>query len=360
MRPMDRSGTARAWRAAALAVLLTGGVAWAEEQRPARRTFTRRGVYFFEGPKRSPMAGLGQRGDHESNRLALDDDRSVATWDPHGRKLVIKNTHEYEDETQIACVLLLGTGTTESGKTVPTGVHLMVYKDEDEFVTTIHGHVVVREGMRQADFLSLQVVLDDGKTRTVALTKSIGLRAVREPFEDSTLASLIGLVGVDNLEGQEVDITKPGARLADGSVGLGRGFFSKLVLRAQLIALDGARPVPPGTPWTEVFRTGGFELRLTALSSLLPQEPWPRNLFLLGLEEIPVLRPLKEEGLADGQTVAFTFRDGKGTVRLGNDSAPVADAAEAVRRYLEFDFVGGIIRHQLQQRLTGGAAPRAD
>ncbi len=344
-----------AWRGAiAVALLLSGGGADAQDApRPPIETFRGRGVFFFAGPKRSPMAGFGARGPYHSNRVALDDAHTTATWDAHGRKLVIRNTREYDDETQVACVTLLGTAQgAESGAEVPVGVHFMIYKEDDEFTTTIHGHPVVREGMRQADLLGLQVVLDDGETRQVALTLSDALRAVYEPFESSAFARVIGLVGVDNLEGQEVDITRPGARLADGSVGIGRGFLSKLVLRAQLIALDGARPVPPGTPWIKAFEQGGYELRLTALSSLLPQEPWPRNIFLLGLEGIPLLRPLAEEGLADGETLAFTFRDGKGTIRLGGRSAPVEDAVEAVRRYLEFDCVGGIIRYQLEQRLT--------
>jgi hypothetical protein len=354
-------------RALTLAALLAtaglgapAGEARADAAKAPVQQLCGRGVFFFDGPKRSPMAGLGQRGEFASNRVALDDVVTTATWDANARKLVIRNTAAYEDETQVACVLLLGTArSTLTEQEVPVGVHLMVYKDEEEFVTTIHGHVVVREAVHHPDLLGIQVVLDDGRTRTVALTLSTALQALKEPFQDSAAARLIGLVGVDNLEGQEVDITRPGARLADGSVGMGRGFLTKLVLRAQLIALDGARPIPPGTPWTDVFRTGGYELRLTALSSFLPQEPWPRNLFLLGLDEIPILRPLAENGLEDGQTLSFTFREGKGTITLGDRSAPVEDAPEAVRRYLEFDFVGGIIRYQLEQRLMR-AAERAN
>jgi len=335
--------------AAALSALAPARAGEAEAGAP--REFQRRGVYFLEGHVRSPLAGLGPRGEFAANRLALDDDRTRARWDPRGRKLVLTNTTRYEEETQVACVLVLGTGTSESGEQVPIGVHLSVYKQDDEFVTTMHGHVTVREGIEHADFLPLQVVLDDGQRRTVALTKTIGLRAVRNPFEDSTLATVIGLKGVDNLEGAEVDITQPGAHLADGSVGMGRGFLSKLVLRAELISLDGSRPLAPGQPWAEIFGQGAYELRLTALSSLLPKEPWDRNVFLLGLDDVAMLRPLRADGLADGQTLSFVFRGGEGTIRFAGQTHVVKDAAEVVRRYLEFDFVGGIIRHQLERRL---------
>jgi hypothetical protein len=321
---------------------------------PARvkRQFNKRGVYFFKGPQRCPLAGLGKRGDYDSNRLALDDNHSLVTWDSAGRKLVLRNTRSYSEETQVGGILLLGTGTTAKGKQVPVGVHLSISKEKNAFVTSIHAHVSVREKIKQGSFLGLQVVLDNGIKRTVALTKTRGLQALRKPFADSTLALIIGLKGVDNLEGQKIDFTKPGARLADGSVGIGHGFLSKLVLQAQMVSLDGSKPLAAGENWANLFNTGGYQLRLTALSSLLPSDVWKRNLFLLGLEGIPILKNLEKNGLEDGQTLTFTFRSGAGTIGLDTKSHPVPDAAEAVRRYLEFDFVGGIICHQMRQRLT--------
>ncbi|RMG16758.1 MAG: hypothetical protein D6731_05530 [Planctomycetota bacterium] len=321
-----------------------------------RQTWRRRGVYFFEGPYRSPMAGMGTRSAYATNRVALDDDRSVASWDPAGRKLVLRNTHAYADETQIACVLLLGEGTTSAGQTVPVGVHLNVSKEGAEFVTSLHAHVAVREGVRTALLLPCQVVLDDGARRRVALTLTDALRVLREPFSDSFLATIIGLEGVDHLAGRSVDLARPGARLADGSVKLGHGPLATKVLRATFVALDGAQPLPPGRPWATIFARGGYELRLQATSSLLPSGPWKRNIFLLGLEEVPILASVRREGLADGQTLAFTFREGRGAVRLDDRSWPVPGAAEVVRRYLEFDFIGAIVAHQLRLRLAGTPA----
>ncbi len=337
--------------------LILAGPATAQGD-PAKRTrqFNKRGVYFIKGPQRCPLAGLGTRGDFDSNRLALDDNRSLVTWDPDGRKLVLRNTRSYGEETQVGGLLLLGAGTTTKGKQVPVGVHLSIYKEANAFVTSIHAHVSVREEIKQGSFLTLQVVLDNGIKRTVALTKTRGLQALRKPFADSTLALIIGLKGVDNLEGKQIDISKPSARLADGSVGVGRGFLSKLVLRAQMISLDGSKRLTAGQDWANIFNEGGYELRLTALSSLLPDDVWKRNLFLLGLEGIPILKGLEKDGLSDGQTLGFTFRGGAGTIRLGKKSHPVPEAAEAVRRYLEFDFVGGIICHQMRQRLIRSQA----
>jgi hypothetical protein len=322
------------------------------------QTFDKRGVYFFEGPNRSPLAGLGDRPANHSNRIVLDDGRSSVTWDAHGRKLVFTNTYPYPDETLIGGVMLLGSGFTAQGATVPIGVHLRIFKEENTFEPIVHAHVTVRQAVKQADFLPLQVVLDNGVKRTVALTKTIGLRSVREPFDQSTLAKVIGLKGVDNLEGQTVDTAKPGAAIADGSVALGHGFFSKMILNARLISLDGSKVLEAGEPLSKVFEQGGYELRLTALSSLLPQEMFARDLFLLGLDRIPILQTAKKNGLQDGQTLVFTFRDGKGTVSLAGKSADVPNPAEKVRRYLEFDFLGAIMCDRMAQRMLSDSTSK--
>jgi hypothetical protein len=353
-RAIATSALALAWL-----LLLAAGSASADPpkrnesfRKNPKQTWTKRGVYFFAGPYKSPLAGLGARGDYACNRIALDNDSTRATWDPHARKIVIRNTREYEDETLIADVMLTGHGTTIRGERVPLGVHLRVFKEDDEFAPVVHAHVVVEEEVRQADFLSLQVVLDDGKRRTVALTKSLGLRAVKNPFAESALAKVIGLKAVNNLKGKRVLIGRPGARLADGSIGLGRGFLSKMVLRAQLVSLEGSKRIPPTGNLAQVLATGAYELRLTALSSVLPQDKVARDLFLLGLDRLPMLRDTVKNGLKDGETLVFSFSHGKGTIRLGRKSAVVANAAEIVRRYLEFDFLGAIVRHQMLLRLS--------
>ena len=137
------------------------------------------------------------------------------------------------------------------------------------------------------------------------------------------------------------------------SVGIGRSFLSKLVLRAQLISLEGSERLKPGQTLAEVLATGAHELRLTALSSMLPRDKVARDIFLLGLDDLPMLQKTIREGLLDGETLAFSFSHGKGEIKLGRKRAEVDDAAEIVRRYLEFDFLGAIVRHQMKLRLRG-------
>ena len=42
-----------------------------EFRKQPKQTWTQRGVYFFDGPYKSQLAGLGKRGDYASNYLAL-------------------------------------------------------------------------------------------------------------------------------------------------------------------------------------------------------------------------------------------------------------------------------------------------
>ena len=79
-----------------------------------------------------------------------------------------------------------------------------------------------------------------------------------------------------------------------------------------------------------MLRDGTWEMKLTALSEKWLPEVVQRDLFLYGLEEMPLLREVRARGLRKGQTLAFRFSNGSGEIVL--DSEAVAAPRRARRR----------------------------
>ena len=242
--------------------------------------FQSKGIHYFVGRVRCPLAGVGARGAYASNRLVLEDEHSRAVVDRSAHRILFTNTHAYKRKALVGELLFLGVGVTEAGERVPVGIHLHLEKRGTKFDARTHIHPTVREKVVSAEFEPFQVVVNNGQAEEVVLTRESALEAVREPRLAARLAQIL-LEIIDNLEGVNQDASQAGFRLADISIGLGEGKLSKMVLRAQLVSLEGANGaliLRPSLP--EMFQAGSWELRLTALSSLLPKDSFPRDLFL--------------------------------------------------------------------------------
>jgi hypothetical protein len=124
-----------------------------------------------------------------------------------------------------------------------------------------------------------------------------------------------------------------------------------MVARAQLssltdrnVALLGAGSLP------RMLGEGAWEMKLTALSDKWLPEVVKRDLFLFGLDELPLLASVRERGLAKGQSLWFRFDGGQGTVGLDRDEAALSNAVDVARAYLEFHMLGGLLAERVLGR----------
>jgi len=124
-----------------------------------------------------------------------------------------------------------------------------------------------------------------------------------------------------------------------------------MVARAQLVSLDPANaPLIAQGSVPAMLRDGAWEMKLTALSEKWLPEVVRRDLFLYGLEDIPLLREVRERGLRKGQTLAFRFSKGSGEISLDGDSAPLPGALDVARAYIEFHMLGGLIAESAEAK----------
>jgi hypothetical protein len=340
------SPRAPAWialRGVVLAALLG-----AAADRPAPpETFEGRGVYYFRGSVDCPLAGIGSRAADLSNRLGLDDEHSRVTVDRAAHRIVFRNTHRYPRRRIVGDLVFLAVGTTARGERAPLGIHLKVEKEGDRLSARTHPHPTVRDKVVAARFEPFEVILANGDTETVALTAKTALETVQEPELTARLANILLRV-TDNLDGVAVVPEQPRTRLVDLSIGFGADRLNWKVARVQLLSLEARNaPLIAHGSLAEMFRTGAWEMRITALSPVLPKEEFDRDLFLLGLDDMPVLRDVKQRGLWRGQSLVCGFRDGKGFIGVDDARAEIPNPADVARAYLEFNFVGGVIARQL-------------
>jgi hypothetical protein len=297
----------------------------------------------------SPLAGLGPRSAHASNRLALDDEHSVVTVDRARQQIRVRNTHSYGPDAVLGCLVLLGRGTTSSGEEVPLGVHLRIHKTGDDFSARVHPHPTVRDEITSAVFEPFQVVFFNGKKEEVVLRPEQAIDLVRDPAYAARLAGIF-LKVTDRLEGVAPTPERSESRLVDLSIGFSAGKPDVAMVRIELLSksADNAPLVRRGA-LRELLERGEWELRIESRSAHLPKPDLVRNFFVFGIDDLPVLDTVKKRGLRYGQALVLGLQDGKGFLGVDANRTEFANPAELARDFMEFHFAGGVVARQVTQ-----------
>ena len=318
-----------------------------------------RGVTYLDGRVRCPFAGLGTRGPQASNQFALDDDQSRVTIARERRRITIHNAHVYPSRQIIADLTFLGTAKTEAGTRVPLAVHLKLEKKKAKISTDLHPHWTVRGKLTDAELEPFEVIYSDGATEKVVATGDDLLRTATETKVSYSIAGALIEVH-DNLEGRPPSLA-PGTALADLSVGIGSKHINTMFVRAELRSLEAGNAALAGQPPAVLLARGAWQLRLTSLSRLLPQETLRRDLFLLGIEQVPaVAAGIARGGVKKGEALVFTFRAGTGRVFWGDKEDALPGSLDVARTFLEFNFLGSLLAQQVARAsATLSASPPA-
>jgi hypothetical protein len=356
-----RRGRRNAVRALLLLALLAAPWrAWSEPEAltpmaaPEPQSFQGRGIYYFDGPIRSPVGDIGARSPFATNRLALDDEFSEVRVDPAAQRIVIRNEHRYGLNKLVGCLLLMGRGTTDAGREVPVAVHLKIHKTANSFNAKLHPHPTVRDKIVSAVFAPYEVVLANGKSQKTALTLEGMIEAVRDPALSARLANIFVQV-TDHLEGVRLTPETPGSPLVDLSIGFGGEKLNMKLVRIRLVSgsAENAALIRRGS-LAAMLERGEWEFQVDSLSPYVPKWQFDRDFFLFGIEGLPAIEKIASRGLLRGETLVVGFRDGKGYIGVKDARSEIPNPAAVARAYLEFHFVGGVVAQQvtdLPQRL---------
>jgi hypothetical protein len=312
--------------------------------------YNARGIYFFSGRVTCPLAGIGSRKDDESNRLVLDDADTEVLIDRERGTISVHNDKAYAKKTTVADLEFLADGFAADGTRTPFSIHLKVQKTGHKYGVDLHRHLRNATPLARADYEPFVVTAYDGATSTIVLDRARTDDLISKPSLALRVVKALMAMS-DNLEGVQQDPAKPGYRVADLSVGFGALGLNYMMARAQLVSLDaGNKELIERGSVPEMLRGGAWEMRLTALSEKWLPEVVQRDLFLYGLDEIPLLRDVRARGLRKGQTLAFRLRKDGGEVALDGQIHPLPGAHDVARAYIEFHMLGGLLAEAAERR----------
>jgi hypothetical protein len=312
--------------------------------------FHTRGIHYFAGRVVCPFAGIGTRAADASNRLALDDDSTTVAIDRDRRTITIRNDRSYGAKTTLADLTFLAVGTTPAGERAPCTIHLKVDKSGGSYDVDLHPHVRDLTRIVRAEFEPFQVTVLDEDRSILVLDPARATRTLTEPSFALKVAMAM-LSVTDHSEGVTQDPAEPGYRVADLSVGVGALGLRYQVVRVRLVSLDASNaPLIARGSVVDMLREGAWELELAALSARWLTETIQRDLFLFGLDEVPLLRDVRAHGLRKGQRLAFRIAKDRGEIVLDGQAAPLAGAHDVARAYLEFHALGGLLAHAAERR----------
>jgi hypothetical protein len=289
-------------------------------------TYHGRAVHYLDSETPCPKIGLGSRSERACLRIGIDDENSTVVLDRAKHKITFRNEASYPEEKIVGDVVMPGWAVSASGRT-PTGIHVVFRKKKDEFNTKIYSHAVTREKATKVELENYVVAFNDGKTETVVLTQEQAEEKVMNPGIAAKAAGFLFEI-IDNLaKGADANLDpKP---LGDITVAIGEGSVADNILRGQFFQ-----------------KHADAELRISALSDLVPKYIVQRDLFLYGLEDAPVLAEVKKRGLNKGENIVVTVKDGKGTVDFCGQKADLPGAANSIRDFLQTAGLGMLLAHQ--------------
>jgi hypothetical protein len=252
--------------------------------------------------------------------------------------------------------MFLAQARTQAGETVPAGVHVKLEKQGDEVEVDLHPHWTVRDKLVTAALETFDIVQAQRQGDKILVRAGDLAKASVDSKIIYQMAGQI-LEIKDNRARAGAPTLAKGTTLADLSLGFGNRVLSKMLVRMQVVSTDDANKALRGSTLVDLLAKGAWELRLTAQSSLLSQDTLRRDLFMLGLDRLPVVAAGMQRGLRKGETLSFSFHGGQGTVTWGK-SEPLPDALDVARAFMEFNFLGAVLGRQVAQAVPASRASR--
>lgn len=290
------------------------------------------GSHYFASASGCPLPEVSTR-PVMCNRIGLDEHATTATVDPDLHRIHFNNSRNYDKKTIVGDVLLQGSALDEAGRRVPVSFHLLLSKSGNSWSVSGHAHIAVRGPLSAVHVDPYLVDVPSARGRRVLVSFEQTKQLVSDPSLPARLSN--HLVQVHDNRGMNTghpDIT----------IALGAGKLSKPVLRARLRS-DPQDTVAAGS----LLAHGTWSFELEALTGKIPNEVVRRELFLFGLSDQPMLKPLMQRGLTVRDKLTIGAVDGKGYLRYGDRQQDFAGAAETAAAFLQQSFVGLVLGTQL-------------
>lgn len=299
------------------------------QSQAAPSEFQGRGVFHFSSASNCTPV------DSHCHRISLDVADAHASVDTQTHTIVI-DADTNHNSTLIGDVLLHGSGLTAEGQRVPLSLQVLLRRTGAHWKKDTYVHAPVRGHFSGIELEPYQIIVRQGAEQQVLLTASQARETLAHPSLAARLANYFVVVHPSDANNPSAD---------DITIGLGAGQLIKPLLRVSLsvIPSDSAN-------LKSLIASGTWNLRLQALSSLIPVWAVQHQLFLFGLEESPLLSEVRKRGMNKHDILELGAVKGKGYLRYNGveQSFPAATIAGAA--FMRESFMGLILSwHHLPQ-----------
>lgn len=291
-----------------------------------------RGVHYFASTSGCPFPEVHMRAGM-CNRIGLDDQDTTAAVDTNSHQIHFNNARSYDKKTIVGDVLLQGSALDGTGRRVPVSVHLTLSKSADAWSVSSHVHAPVKGAFSAVRIDPYLVDVPAASGRRVLVSSEQAAKLVADPALAARLSSHLVQVR-DNRGANTGD--------PDITIALGAGKVAKPVMRARL------HSDPPGAGNAGgLLAHGTWSFELEALSGNIPDHVVQRELFLYGLSDQPLLKPLMKRGFAARDKLTIGAVHGQGYLRYGDQQQAFAGAGDAAAAFLQQSFIGLVLGNQL-------------
>lgn len=292
------------------------------QSQAASSEFRGRGVFHFSSSSHCATAG------NNCDRIALDVVNAHASVDTQAHSIIIDADTNLKS-TLVGDVLLHGSGLTAEGQRVPLSLQVLLRRTGNNWKTDTYVHAPVRGHFSDIELEPYQISVRQDAGEQVLLTASQAREKLAHPSLTARLASYFVVVHPSNAKDPTAD---------DITIGIGAGLLTKPLLRASL-------NVSPGNSASlePLIANGTWNLKLQALSSLIPIWAVQHQLFLFGLEDRPLLSDVRKRGMNKHDILELGAVEGKGYLRYNGveESFPAATIAGAA--FMRESFIGLIL-----------------
>ena len=291
-----------------------------------------RGVHYFASTSSCPFPEVHMRAGM-CNRIGLDDQDTTAAVDTNSHQIHFNNARSYDKKTIVGDVLLQGSALDGTGRRVPVSVHLTLSKSADAWSVSSHVHAPVKGAFSAVRIDPYLVDVPAASGRRVLVSSEQAAKLVADPALAARLSSHLVQVR-DNRGANTGD--------PDITIALGAGKVAKPVMRARL------HSDPPGAGNAGgLLAHGTWSFELEALTGKIPDQAVQRELFLYGLSDQPLLKPLMKRGFAARDKLTIGAVHGQGYLRYGDQQQAFAGAGDAAAAFLQQSFIGLVLGNQL-------------
>lgn len=263
--------------------------------------------------------------------IALQDPATQAHIIQEKQKIILYNKQSYKKKTLLADLFIPAQGISQDGQTVPLMLHVKLSKKGQVWSVKSHSHAPVKGKFHDIKLSNWDIILNTEGGDKIVIDQATAIKVLSDPTLAAKMVNQLVQVKENQLDKQ--------AGISDITVSLGIGGMAKSVMRSRFESVS----IKEKQSLAEVLQQGTWSIEMQSLTRMLPVSLIRHELFLYGLDNVPLLHELYQNGMEKGNKLIIGAQAGKGYIRYNGQQIDFPPAAQSAIRYMDISFIGLIL-----------------